>query len=392
MSRDWLDTYVPNKIQALPVNLLQPIGGLAMHESFDVKTSIGNYAVTVGVDLLKHASQKQNIVYLADEILVPRLNVDLARVIAIPALESSKNLDFMSGVIGKMRALGANRDTHVYAIGGGILQDIATFVTSIYMRGIPWTYFPSTLLSMADSCIGGKSSINVAGYKNLVGNIYPPTAVYVDMNFCETLGIKEIIGGLAEAVKICFARGPEAFNEYLVADPHFPLEKAKGVKVVLSALLAKKWFIEVDEFDRSERLLLNYGHTFGHALEASSNFSIAHGVAVAIGMLAANQYAIYSGRLSQAGIAYVKKLDDYLIKLLDPIKGELVKLISLIDLSDVLSKFEGDKKHRQDQYRIVIPSGEGGLTLLPVQKNSSAEELIEKAYLAAYCVGGLQQT
>ena len=363
-----------------------------MQESFDVKTSIGNYQVIVGVDLLKQANQKQNIVFLVDEILVPRLNVDLARVIAIPALESSKNLDYMSGVIGKMRALGANRDTHVYAIGGGILQDIATFVTSIYMRGIPWTYFPSTLLSMADSCIGGKSSINVAGYKNLVGNIYPPTAVYVDMNFCETLGIKEIIGGLAEAVKICFARGPEAFNEYLVADPHFPLEKAKGVKVVLSALLAKKWFIEVDEFDRSERLLLNYGHTFGHALEASSNFSIAHGVAVAIGMLAANQYAIYSGRLSQAGIAYVKKLDDYLIKLLDPIKGELVKLISLIDLSDVLSKFEGDKKHRQDQYRIVIPSGEGGLTLLPVQKNSSAEELIEKAYLAAYCVGGLQQT
>ena len=88
----------------------------------------------------------------------------------------------MPQVIEQMRKLGANRQTHVYAIGGGIIQDIATFVNSIYMRGIAWTYFPSTLLSMADSCIGGKSSINVVGYKNLVGNIYPPSAVYVDMN------------------------------------------------------------------------------------------------------------------------------------------------------------------------------------------------------------------
>ena len=137
-----------------------------MLESFDVSTSSGKYTVSVGEGLLASLKPNQHAIFLVDEYLASRLAVDSKWIIAIPALESSKNLDYMSGVIEKMRTFGANRGTHVYAIGGGIIQDIATFVNSIYMRGLSWTYFPSTLLSMADSCIGGKSSINVRGYKN----------------------------------------------------------------------------------------------------------------------------------------------------------------------------------------------------------------------------------
>jgi 3-dehydroquinate synthase len=201
-----------------------------MLEFFEVSTSGGKYQVSVGEGLLGAIEQNQRAIFLVDEYLASRLTCDPKLIIAIPALESSKNLDYMSGVIEKMRSLGANRDTHVYAIGGGIIQDIATFVNSIYMRGLSWTYFPSTLLSMADSCIGGKSSINVRGYKNLVGNIYPPTAVFVDMDFCQTLGPKEIIGGLAEAVKICYARGPDVFEKYLELDPLYPLDGEKALR------------------------------------------------------------------------------------------------------------------------------------------------------------------
>ena len=294
----------------------------------------------------------------------------------------------MSGVIEKMRILGANRDTHVYAIGGGIIQDIATFVNSIYMRGLPWTYFPSTLLSMADSCIGGKSSINVRGYKNLVGNIYPPSEVFVDMDFCKTLGPNEIIGGLAEAVKICYARGPEVFNQYLQLNPGYPLEGETGVKVIFTALLAKKWFIEIDEFDQSERLLLNYGHTFGHALEASSNFALAHGVAVALGMLVAIEYANLVGSLDGVGKDSSNKLDTYLVKLLAPLKLAITDTLSKMDWSVVFSKFEGDKKHRQNAYRMVIPASSGGLVLHSLPKDENSKLLIEQAYLRALSAHG----
>ena len=359
-----------------------------MLESFDVSTSSGKYTVSVGEGLLASLKPNQHAIFLVDEYLASRLAVDSKWIIAIPALESSKNLDYMSGVIEKMRTFGANRGTHVYAIGGGIIQDIATFVNSIYMRGLSWTYFPSTLLSMADSCIGGKSSINVRGYKNLVGNIYPPAEVFVDMNFCETLGPKEIIGGLAEAVKICYARGADVFDKYLELDPLYPLNGEQGVQVVFAALLAKKWFIEIDEFDQSERLLLNYGHTFGHALEASSNFELAHGVAVAVGMLVASQFSSLAVGLTEAGKIQTNKLDAYLIQLLSPLHGEIKSILTNMDLKLALAKFEGDKKHRHEEYRMVIPAENGGLILHSCPKNENSKWMIEQAFQKTFALHG----
>lgn len=359
-----------------------------MHESFEVKTSGGQYEVVVGEGLCEALVSKYQSIFLVDEFLLPQLSLPTQNVIAIPALESSKNLDYMSGVIEQMRSLGANRDTHIYAIGGGIIQDIATFVNSIYMRGLSWTYFPSTLLSMADSCIGGKSSINVRGYKNLIGNIYPPTAVFVDMDFCNTLGPNEVIGGLVEAVKICYARGPKVFEKYLSLSPQYPLSGEDGVKVVSTALLAKKWFIEVDEFDQSERLLLNYGHTFGHALEAATNFGIAHGVAVALGILVANYYSYKSKFLTREGEILTNKLNAYLKELLSPLEINLQKVISQLDMKLVLSKFEGDKKHRQDFYRMVIPDGDGALILSSMPKGDGSKALLENVYRGAFSAYG----
>lgn len=359
-----------------------------MLESFEVSTAGGKYKVSVGENLLAQVNPAQHSIFLVDEYLAPRVVFDPKLIIAIPALESSKNLDYMAGVIEKMRIMGANRDTHVYAIGGGIIQDIATFVNSIYMRGLSWTYFPSTLLSMADSCIGGKSSINVRGYKNLVGNIYPPTAVFVDMDFCQTLGPKEVIGGLAEAVKICYARGDDVFNKYLELNPLYPLNGEKGVEVVFAALLAKKWFIEIDEFDQSERLLLNYGHTFGHALEASSNFELAHGVAVALGILVATQFSNLGNLLTDAGENRTKKLDAYIVELLTPLNSDIRGILAKMDLKLVLAKFEGDKKHRHEEYRMVIPASNGGLILHSCAKNENSKLLIDQAFQKAFLLHG----
>ncbi len=359
-----------------------------MHESFNVQSASGNYTVTIGENLFARLNSQANSILLIDAHLASFIELPPIPKITVPALESSKDLDAIATVVEQMRKAGVGRDTHVYAVGGGVIQDVATFVTSIYMRGLSWTYLPSTLLSMADSCIGGKSSINVRGYKNLVGNIYPPQSVLVDLNFCQTLGAPEIIGGLAEAVKICFARSPDSFLQFLQLDPYFPFSKSTGFEVITLALLTKKWFVEIDEFDQQERLLLNYGHTFGHALEATSNFQIAHGVAVALGMLVANQYALLLGNMEKNGHQNCQRLNDYLIRLLESLQSHIQSVLRPIPLTQVLTKFMADKKHRQLEYRMVLPNPNGLLYLHACPKDDLSNQRILLAFEKTFQIYG----
>jgi len=200
-------------------------------------------------------------VILIDDYLTSVLPEGEGKVIYVTAVEGSKSLEQAAPIVAKLRELGAHRRTHLLAIGGGIIQDVATFVASIYMRGIPWSYLPTTLLGMVDSCVGGKSSINVYGYKNLVGNFYPPTEVIIDLDFLRTLNAEQIVGGLCEAAKICYARSAEEFAAYLADEPAVNMAPAQAERVVIRSLRGKQWFIEIDEFDQKERLLLNFGHT-----------------------------------------------------------------------------------------------------------------------------------
>jgi len=267
----------------------------------------------------------------------------------------------------------ANRGTHVVAIGGGVIQDIATFVCSVYMRGVRWSYMPTTMLGMADSCIGGKSSINVGGLKNLVGNIYPPLAVVVDTDFIGSLNAGQTVGGLIEAAKICFARGYDEFCAYEALNPTYPLSAEHAESLILRSLTAKRWFIEVDEFDKKERLLLNFGHTFGHALESATNFAIAHGLAVGAGMIAANLLALQNGWLNPVGEAAVHHLQRHVVKMIGAADSQPSEAILL---SKVLEAFESDKKHLSDHYRIVGPRGDGALALLPLSKTSASRNMV----------------
>lgn len=286
----------------------------------------------------------------------------------------------MPDIILQLREYGVNRTSHLVAIGGGVIQDIATFAASIYMRGIPWTYMPTTLLGMADSCIGGKSSINVLGYKNLVGNFYPPEQVLIDLDFVESLNEEQVVGGLFEAVKICYARGYQAFQEYLSDAPALPVTTSSAQRVVMRALRTKKWFIETDEFDQKERLLLNFGHTFGHALEAGTGFGVSHGIAVGIGMLIATEYAERSGWLAPAGQVASGQLNNYIRTLIGDDDARVVKGPSQIDLAIVLEKFDNDKKHRSDNYRVVVPRDDGGLDLVSVPRTEAVRQDISAVY------------
>ncbi len=352
-----------------------------MQKSFEVSASTGSYNVIVGRHLLQQVmNEHPDAFFIIDELLKSRLPAAISKKIVVEAVEANKSLETIPGIIQQLRKLGADRSSHLVAIGGGIIQDIATFAASIYMRGIPWTYMPTTLLSMVDSCIGGKSSINTLGYKNLVGNFYPPGKVLVDTSFVDTLDAEMIVGGLFEAAKICYARGYPKFLEYLAADPGVPMSADRAQRIIMHSLQTKVWFIETDEFDQKERLLLNFGHTFGHAIEAGTEFGVSHGIGVGLGMLAAVKYARQNNRLAQTGSDRTDHLVQHIKTLLGGGSNNVVQNPPVIDLALVMDKFDHDKKHRSDSFRIIVPQGDGALELISEPKNDKVRNDVVTAY------------
>lgn len=348
-----------------------------MSVSFEINASAGAYQVVIGND---DAAQTAFDIRIVDAAL-PALWPLLARAdnIEIPATEETKTLETVAQVIEKMRDLGANRATRMAAFGGGIIQDVSTFCASTYMRGVQWTYYPTTLLGMVDSCIGGKSSINVGQYKNIAGNYYPPQKVIIDPRFCSTLEPSDTIAGLCEAVKICFASRDTAFDRYLalVGSTGMPHHGDLAPIIELS-LRTKKVFIEEDEFDQGPRLLLNFGHTFGHALEAASQFEIGHGVAVGLGMLLAIKVS-FALKLSDRDNPRAAALAAQVRALLAQVP-QLGEKLGRVSSALALKKFKSDKKHRNGEYAMILIDGDGYLRRHFVVADSVADTLLLAAF------------
>ena len=184
-------------------------------EQLTIKSSNNNYKV-----LLKELSSinisKKHVVIFDKNLESYAIQYKNSNSILLPVniSEKDKNLETCGMLLKEMAANNVNKDFEVIAIGGGTIQDIATLVASIYMRGLNWIYIPTTTMSMMDSCIGGKSSINIDNYKNIIGNFYPPSTILIDSNYVKTLDSVGISSGIAEALKICFARGPKYFKDF----------------------------------------------------------------------------------------------------------------------------------------------------------------------------------
>lgn len=332
-----------------------------MLESFDINSSIKKYSVEITQAPKINRTSSENTYLLVDALVLslwPMLKH--SKTITIDATEQTKTLETVASVIEQLRNLGANRDSHLIAVGGGIIQDVATFVASSYMRGISWSYYPSTMLGMCDSCIGGKSSINVGQYKNIAGNFYPPTHISVATDFHKTLEKNEVIAGLFEAVKICFSSTDDSFDRYLTLAGNGLNETLSRLPQLIElSLKTKRKFIEEDEFDQGVRLLLNFGHTFGHAIEGATNFIITHGVAVGLGMLSAIHLATQK-EPTIANNRRVLQLKKYIISLLTQADG-LSDSLKKLDSRLALDKFRSDKKHKNGFYTVIIPNVDGWL-------------------------------
>lgn len=232
----------------------------------------------------------ENVLRLhGDGVLAP---LRAASVVALPVSEEGKVFQTVAELYDKAVKRAAKRNCVVISIGGGITQDVTGFMASTLYRGVGWVYVPTTLLAMADSCIGSKTSLNLGSHKNLLGTIYPPDRVIVHTPFVTTLPDADFASGVGEVVKLHLLGGDVAATEVREALPALMVREPAVVRRATRASLEiKRGFIEEDEFDRGRRNLLNYGHCFGHALETATDFSLPHGLAVVVGMRLADLVA-----------------------------------------------------------------------------------------------------
>lgn len=344
-----------------------------------IVSSTGDYRIRIGDGLLTSLQhQGGDCIFVVDDFFAPRFAGTGLDPIVVHADEHAKSLERMPALIEAIKARGGTRKTTLVAVGGGVVQDCVTFAASVFMRGMPWIYVPTTLLSMADSCIGGKSSVNVGSHKNIVGTFHPPLEVLIDPLLVESLDTEQRIAGLCEAIKICMCRGGETLSAYR-AHSITPASGAGAFAAIIALCLqAKKWFIEIDEFDRKERLVLNFGHTFGHAIETASGFAISHGVAVGLGMLAALDLGRQLGHTDPCDPG-VRAFADDVRALVAGVDG-LPAMTAGLDLDVLMRAFGADKKHSRDEFAVIMIGQSGAVSRFVLPRDDRTASAIRAAF------------
>ncbi len=272
----------------------------------------------------------------------------------INATEENKNINTVLGFVKFLVEKKFTKKSKLIVIGGGITQDIAAFAAAVYKRGIRWDFYPTTLLAMCDSCIGGKTGINFENAKNQLALFSSPSGVYLAPYFLTTLKQEDLKSGLGEMLKLFNMAGLTFLETYDKCVNKGVLNSSHAESLVLEALKIKKAVIEDDEFELENRTALNYGHTVGHALEVATNYAIPHGQAVAIGMVVEDE-------ISDNHDSYVKSLVSDLV-------GEL-KDINL-DYEEVFSLVKKDRKVLGDSIKLVTCSSSGKI----IFKNTLMDE------------------
>lgn len=286
-----------------------------------------------------------NVFRLYSEVFKQQ-SIDLTNSIIIDASEEIKDLERTPDIIARLIEIKLKRNSTLVAIGGGITQDLTCFIASTVFRGIDWKFLPTTLLAQSDSCIGSKSSINVKGIKNLVGTFYPPKSVYISSDFLKTLSENEILSGIGEMIKVHIIEGQKSFDDINANFELILSNEEVLLSFIRKSLEIKKRIIEIDEFDTDYRNIMNYGHTYGHAIETATNYAIPHGIAVALGMDMANYSAM---QLKIIPSSQYEKMHSSLKKLYS-------KFVSTnVNKEIFFSSIRKDKKNIGSQITVILP-------------------------------------
>lgn len=331
-----------------------------MFDTLEILSRQGPYIVVFERGALRrlNATPPEKAQFIIDANVARIYREDLSgilsssRALVIEAMEPNKNLDKFSGYIASMMENSVRRDHVLVAIGGGIIQDIVCFLAATLFRGLAWQFFPTTLLAQADSCIGSKSSINVGPFKNILGTFNPPQRIFIDVGVLSTLAPKELRSGVGEMLKVHAIEGPSSFDaiardyQGLFEDPVLMQQ------YIFQSLTIKKKLIEEDELDQGPRNILNYGHSFGHAIESATEFAVPHGIAVSIGGDMANWVAY---RLGLASAETFHRMHPVLSANYTGFENQD------ISASNFLAALRKDKKNVGDRLKLVLPGRDGRL-------------------------------
>jgi len=347
--------------------------------SYDVEIGTGLLAqVASRVDALLNgglSAGRQRVFIVSSPEILKLWGDELSRgfatkpaTLTVPSGESHKRLSTAERLLEELAQAGADRDSVLIAFGGGVIGDMTGFLAAIYMRRIRYVQVPTTLLAQVDSSIGGKTGVNLAAGKNLAGSFHHPLAVYADVATLSTLPPDELRAGLQESIKAGIIRDAELFaflererERVLAGDPEMLAE------VVTASVRVKADVVNADERESGLRMILNLGHTLGHAIEAATEYKqLLHGEAVAWGMLAAIQIAATRSMITPADANRMQQL----IRAYGPMKPFHADAEHLVALT------AKDKKNRSGARSFVLPTGIGTVTIV---RDVSEHELLDAA-------------
>ncbi|HET6912841.1 MAG TPA: 3-dehydroquinate synthase [Rhodanobacteraceae bacterium] len=332
------------------------------------------YPIRIGSGLLDDAARwcdairGRHVLIVSDEHVAP-LYADRVReamegcgvdaaVLVLPAGEAHKNLEAVAKIFDALAQLGATRDACVIALGGGVVGDIAGFAAACWMRGIDFIQMPTTVLAMVDSSVGGKTGVDHAAGKNLIGAFHQPRVVIADLDTLATLPDRELRAGFAEVIKTACI-GDSEFFAWLEANVARLLARDADAltHAIATCCRFKAGVVERDERETGERALLNFGHTFGHAIETEAGYgTLLHGEAVAIGMLLAARLSV---RLGMAHETDTQRLHALLQAFDLP-----TSIPSNLQPGALLARMRLDKKNRAGTLRLILWRGVGGAEIV----------------------------
>jgi 3-dehydroquinate synthase len=277
-------------------------------------------------------------------------------VLFLPRGERYKRLAQVEALAEQLVAAGADRDSILLAFGGGIIGDVTGFLAAIYMRGIRYVGIPTTILAQVDSSLGGKTGVNLLAGKNLIGAFHHPLAVFTDIDTLGTLPPAELRAGLQESIKAGIIRDAKLFR-YLEqnVDVTISLDPTPLARVITASVRVKADVVSADEKESGFRMILNFGHTIGHAIEAATGYrKLLHGEAVAWGSIAALHLSLSRGRITHEQFARMANL---ILRYgpIPPFRADPAKLVALTG---------GDKKRRSGRRAFVLATGIGSVEIV----------------------------
>jgi 3-dehydroquinate synthase len=292
-----------------------------------------------------------------------------AQLFIFPHGEAHKTLATVGDLASQLARAGFDRKDALIALGGGVTGDITGFLASSYMRGIPFVQVPTTLLAQVDSSVGGKTGVDIPEGKNLVGAFYQPKAVYIDPSVLKSLDYQELLSGIAEVIKYGVIRDA-SFFEFLEKNRKQVLSLTPAILegMISACCTIKADVVEQDEREGGLRRILNYGHTIGHAVEAASAFTMRHGFAVAIGMVAAAKLSAKKQLLSPADVQRISSLiASY---------GLPVAIPENLDREVIKAYLKTDKKVMAGKVFYILPKAIGSTIITDDISNIQLDEVL----------------